>query len=131
MGTVLRTTTLGIVFAWLAVPAAGCHAPDPEREDTRAAVEADVEADAETDATKAGAQPAGPPLVVDVEDEEAVGPFASWTNVKTFGATGDGTTDDTAALQAAIKSLCAPTTDSSPLATIRAPTSFAPSSPLR
>ena len=34
------------------------------------------------------------------------GPFASWVNVKTvFGAKGDGTTDDTAAFQAALNSL--------------------------
>ena len=37
-----------------------------------------------------------------VEDREFYGPFPSWINVKTeFGATGNGSTDDTAAIQAA------------------------------
>jgi hypothetical protein len=39
-------------------------------------------------------------------DEEFVGPFASWANVKTsYGATGDGVTDDTAAIQRGLNSL--------------------------
>lgn len=46
--------------------------------------------------------PKPPTQAADVWDEEFVGPFSSWANVKTqYGAIGDGVTDDTAALQAA------------------------------
>ena len=39
-------------------------------------------------------------------DDEFVGPFASLINVKTqFGAIGDGVTDETAALQAALNTI--------------------------
>jgi Pectate lyase superfamily protein len=47
-----------------------------------------------------------------VGDEEFVGPFANWLNVKTTpgcGATGDGTTDDTTAIQSCLHMLGAST----------------------
>ncbi len=40
--------------------------------------------------------------------EEFVGPFASWTNAHTYGAAGDGVTDDTAAIQSALSDLGLP-----------------------
>jgi Pectate lyase superfamily protein/Abnormal spindle-like microcephaly-assoc'd, ASPM-SPD-2-Hydin len=44
--------------------------------------------------------------VVASDDDEFIGPFASWLNVKTdFGAVGDGVTDDTIAFQSALSAL--------------------------
>ncbi len=58
--------------------------------------------------TLAPAQPTHADTVIlpDASDEEFVGPFPSWRNVKThYGAVGDGVTDDTAALNAALLDL--------------------------
>jgi hypothetical protein len=48
-----------------------------------------------------------------VDGEEFVGPFPSWSNARSYGAAGDGTTDDTAALQSALSDLGRP--DRSPV----------------
>jgi hypothetical protein len=49
-----------------------------------------------------------PPVVANALGDEFVGPFASWADLKRdYGAKGDGLTDDTAAIQAALGDLSA------------------------
>lgn len=60
------------------------------------------------DAVPRRPQPAAQTAPAPVAAEEFVGPFPSWTNVRTaFGAVGDGAADDTAALQRGLDQLSA------------------------
>jgi pectin methylesterase-like acyl-CoA thioesterase len=57
---------------------------------------------AQTPEHMAPSPPQGLAVIAGPVDEEFVGPFASWDNIKTrYGAKGDGSSDDTAAFQAA------------------------------
>src|SRR3989442_8971632 len=52
---------------------------------------------------------ASPPSSIPAKGDEFVGPFPSWTNVKTvYGAVADGTADDTAAIQQGLDELGKP-----------------------
>jgi len=52
--------------------------------------------------------PVPPSLRAPVEDLEALGPFPSWSDARSFGAVGDGIADDSTALQQALDDLTQP-----------------------
>lgn len=51
--------------------------------------------------------------VIPSDDDEFIGPFPSWLNIRTFGAVGDGVADDSVAFQTALNALASETSHAS------------------